>query len=417
MTLVPRRHASILPDIVGQHAEEAAFLWLLRDAAVDAPHYARRHLARLEERVEAHVDGLRVAGEPGFEIAMAQLDRFQEAGELFAAGVLALESGNELWLQPVLEIARSVPDAEHGLFGAIGWLRKEHLRLYVRPWLDSPDPFERRLGLVACSLHRADPKQRLAPLLKDTDPLVRARALRLAGELGRVDLAERAAEAVAQEDAYVVFWAAWAAGLLGIRDIAIPPLEVAAESGGPAQGPALELAARLMAPSRAAAWVRTLNADQANHRLVVRALGAIGDPAAVPWLIGRMSDPALARLAGESFSLITGVDIAFDDLEGETPEGVSAGPTEDPADPRVALDEDENLPWPDPDLVTAWWEDHGDRFRRGTRHLLGRTLDGDAAEAAFAQGFQSQRRAASYEIALMHADTKLPNWRSRVRTG
>ena len=31
---------------------------------------------------------------------------------------------------------------------------------------------------------------------------------------------------------------------------------------------------------------------------------------------------------GESFTLITGVDIAFEDLEGEWPEGFEAGPTE-----------------------------------------------------------------------------------------
>src|SRR4030095_1130335 len=47
---------SIIPDVVEQHAEEAAFLWNLRDAATEEPHYALRHLAALEERIEAHID-------------------------------------------------------------------------------------------------------------------------------------------------------------------------------------------------------------------------------------------------------------------------------------------------------------------------------------------------------------------------
>jgi len=56
----------IIESIVSQHAEEAAFLWLLRDLAVAAPHYSLQDLADLDERVEAHIDGLRVAGDPGW---------------------------------------------------------------------------------------------------------------------------------------------------------------------------------------------------------------------------------------------------------------------------------------------------------------------------------------------------------------
>ena len=39
----------IIADIVSQHAEEAAFQWLLRDTAVHAPHY---DLKDLREQVE-----------------------------------------------------------------------------------------------------------------------------------------------------------------------------------------------------------------------------------------------------------------------------------------------------------------------------------------------------------------------------
>jgi hypothetical protein len=50
-----------IAEIVSQHAEEAAFLWLLRSKAIRAPHYALNDLAKLDDRVEAHVDGLRAA--------------------------------------------------------------------------------------------------------------------------------------------------------------------------------------------------------------------------------------------------------------------------------------------------------------------------------------------------------------------
>ena len=48
--------------VLDQHAEEAAFLALLRDYAVRAPHYDLEELAELDQRIEAHLDGLAIAG-------------------------------------------------------------------------------------------------------------------------------------------------------------------------------------------------------------------------------------------------------------------------------------------------------------------------------------------------------------------
>ena len=60
-----REKSMIIDEIVSQHAEEAALLWLPRSNAVSAPHYSLKDLAKLDGRVEAHLDGLRVAGEAG----------------------------------------------------------------------------------------------------------------------------------------------------------------------------------------------------------------------------------------------------------------------------------------------------------------------------------------------------------------
>jgi uncharacterized protein (TIGR02270 family) len=399
--------SAIIPSIIEQHAEEAAFLWLLRDAAVDAPHYARRHLARLDERLEAHIDGLRVAGEAGIEIALEQLARNREPGELFAASVLGLERGDPI--EPLVELAETEPEARRGLLGAIGWVAPSRLKATVRAWLGGA-PVERFLGLVACSLHRADPHSRLAGYLGDPSPLVRARALRLAGELGRVDLARELVAALDDEECR--FWAAFGAGLVGER-AAIPVLEEAAERA-PDGGRALEVVLRVMDRGAAQSWLRQLTGERRHARRVIRGLGILGDPAAVPWLIGRMADPELARLAGESFSLITGIDLALDDLEGDAPDGFEAGPSDDPAEESVALDPDEDLPWPEPELMGAWWEAHGSRFPAGTRHLLGRPIDEAACAYALDHGYQRQRRAAAYELACARPDAGLPSWRGRV---
>src|SRR6478609_1353768 len=93
----------VISEIIEHHAEEAAFLWLLRDNAVRAPHYALKGLAKLDDRVEAHLDGLRIAGEPGWELVKKSCE-IGEPGEIFTAAVLAFESGDQGRIQEVLKI-------------------------------------------------------------------------------------------------------------------------------------------------------------------------------------------------------------------------------------------------------------------------------------------------------------------------
>jgi len=101
--------------------------------------------------------------------------------------------------------------------------------------------------------------------------------------------------------------------------------------------------------------------------------GVVGDPVFVPWLVSLMGQLPLARLAGESFTMITGVDLAYRDLERKPPQDFNAGPTEDPKDENIEMDPDDNLPWPEPALVQKWWDKNRSQFQNGTRYLLGKT--------------------------------------------
>jgi len=85
--------APVLREIVRQHAELAAFLWTVYDHHLlhpdENPDMDEERLARLVERMEAHLDGLHVAGEAGREIAQERYAQFPEAGELFVIRMLA----------------------------------------------------------------------------------------------------------------------------------------------------------------------------------------------------------------------------------------------------------------------------------------------------------------------------------------
>jgi len=120
----------------------------------------------------------------------------------------------------------------------------------------------------------------------------------------------------------------------------------------------------------------------------------------LPWLFEQMAIPELARVAGESFSMLTGVDLAYDDLDGERPEGFEAGPTEDPEDENVEMDADEDLPWPNVELIKKWWITNRLNFKNGTRYFCGSPISIESLNHVLRSGFQRQRTAAAWELAI-----------------
>jgi len=393
---------AVIENIVEQHAEEAAFLWLLRDDAVQAPHYSLQDLADLDERVEAHIDGLRIAGDVGWSICADALAQQEEPGEMFAYAVLAFESGQDQRIKMVLEVAATKPELSRGLISALGWLRFDQVKGHIDQLLRSSAPELRRIGVAASAVHRQDLGSVLIDALNDDDTFLKACAIRAVGKLGRIDLLPILKKQLAAEDKDCRFWSGWSAVLLGDRDDALELLKAVAVSESPFQGRSLQVALRAMDNADAQKWLK----DQAQHpdllRYAIIGAGVIGDPVYIPWLIEQMEMPDHVRVAGEAFTMITGVDIAYEDLEGEWPERFEAGPTESPEDEDVEMDQDEDLPWPDPELILGWWEENRGVFRNGTRYLLEKPISSEHLQHVLRHGFQRQRATAALELAMMH---------------
>ena len=145
----------------------------------------------------------------------------------------------------------------------------------------------------------------------------------------------RISSSVVDEDAACQFWSAWSAVSLGNRGRALDTLTNVALSAGPHRRRAFRLVCQAMSATAAHEALRRLAVDSAQIRWVIEGSGIVGDSVYVPWLIKHMTDAKTARLAGEAFSLITGVDFGQSGLEGKRPEGFESGPNDDPDDPNV----------------------------------------------------------------------------------
>lgn len=409
-------NATVIPHIIEQHADEAAFLWLLRNNAVYEAHYKLDHLHNLDERIAAHIDGLRIAGDAGWQCCLNNLQQFKEPGEMFAAATLAFESTDSERLQNLYALAETSPTTDTGLISALGWVEPQHLKGKVSGMLVSANPFWRRIGIAACAIHRVDPGKHLEAGVQDQDTGLRCRAIKAAGELGRGDLRDLIAYQLKSDDPGIRFWAAWALTLLGNRKEAPQALQTfLLEPAGQYAHQAAQLVLRTSNSESVQYLLGTFIKQHDNLRLAIQGSGMSGDVRYIPWLIQQMEIPELARVAGEAFTFMTGVDLAYNDLETDQPKGFQAGPTESPEDESTALDPDENLPWPDPALIRQWWQQHQRDFPAGQRYLMGKPVSELQCKEVLKTGMQRQRYAAALELALMAPKTPLFETRAKAQ--
>ncbi len=401
--------SAILPHIVSQHAEDASFLWLQRERAVQAPHYDLRELATFDGRVEAHLDGLRIAGAPGWQIC-SEVAGEEGAAGAFTLGVLAFESGSKERIYGVLEKVSSAPVLASGVAAALGWMPLPRAQRYIDFLISSEAPELRSIGIAAGAAHRELTDAAIGAALDDSDALLQVLGCRAAGELGRSEFLAQVRQHGRDQHDTSRFYAAWAAALLGDR-APVPFLLAVAESASRFAEMAMHMAVRVSERSAARAWLGEIAAMPHKSRLAIQAAGAIGAPEDVPWLIDLMRQPQLARLAAESFTMIAGADLDREYLKGDEPEEFEAGPSEKTEDDDVEIDPDENLPWPKVTAVEEWWVQHRHEFRGGIRYLLGNSMSPAGLQQILREGRQRQRAAAALELAL-HAPGVLFNVRA-----
>jgi uncharacterized protein (TIGR02270 family) len=400
--------------VVRQHAEDAAVLRGMRSVLVRAPHVRLLQLGRLDERLAAHLDGLREGGPAAREMCVAALAS-PSPGAVFAATVLAIELRDAALLRQLLAVAEAEPAVCSGLTSALGWVQAASLRGITAELLASPHPFERDAGLAACALHQVAPGRVLDDALASVPSATAVRTVLALGRQQDLPAVLRALDASAATP-WPHFVAARAALLLGDRGKAAAALTHLAQTPGPVQGFAVRMAASLLDAAGVHALLKPLSQDPTHARTLIRGIGGAGDPYYVPWLIKQMAEPRLARVAAEAFCMITGLDLAALDLDRKPPEGVEFGPNDDPADADVALEDDDGLPWPEVERIGAWWRAHGAGFQPGTRYFVGQAPTGAHCVHVLKTGSQRQRIAAAETLCLLAPGTPLfnvaaPTWR------
>jgi len=404
-----------IPAVVQQHLEEAAHLRFVRTRLVRAHHIGLEALLRADERLAAHLDGLLVSADE----ALAQLQTMQAAkpkpdpAVLFVATVLALELRNERLTEDLIDQAATDEAQLRAVASAMGWVSAPTLRGLSGALLSSTDTTRRRLGLMACRLHRVDPGKWLPLAAQAEDAALRREALTLAGTLARVDGAQLCLDHLEDPDPACRRAAAIASVLQGDRERGLQALlKELTNSDAPlhALHDVAQVALSCCEVGMAKDATRQLAAQQADPRLLIWSAAWVGDARAVPWLIAQMANPQLARLAGAAFSIITGADLQTLGLMGEAVlDSTEASPVE-PEDDQFAVDPDDDLPWPNIEAVQGCWALKSLGVPTRTRLLSGSEPSVEGCKNLLRSGTQPVRALAALHLKRLLPAEVVFNW-------
>lgn len=414
----------ILDDVLEEHAEEAAFLWQQREAAVRAPDFDIEELTEADERLEAHLDGLRIGGERSWEIN-TELG-WDLPGEYFTAMSIAIMLARQDLVTEVLEEAEGDQEAAKGIISALGWVEPKQLRGLVNNLLRSDSSYQQMIGIGACAIHRTHPKIHLTNALQSNNEVLLARALKATGELGDIESLPLVQAHIEHEDDICRFQAARSAVLLGDRS-ALRILSLYAGTQNPNQRKAMDVVLRAMEPAAAQQWIKELAADKSQLRYALIASGIQGDPVYLPALMRQFENEEVALVAGEAFEMITGLNMFRESLEviPEHPVASASEETdvaelsddigEEDDDDDEDLGEDTGLVMPDMEKMIPWFAENKDRFQVGQRYLCGQPITPESCTGILATGQQRQRKAAALELVLAQPGSVLFETRAQGR--
>lgn len=135
----------MLPPVIGalvvRHAGDAAFYWSQLDWTLQSPTVGYERLHHFNRLLEAHLDGLEVAGTTGWKISVDALECWQKPGEAFVCASLALRSLDSDRLEEFLAwVCRRPDQLGRGAVSALAACAPQPFMEIARRWsaIDAP---------------------------------------------------------------------------------------------------------------------------------------------------------------------------------------------------------------------------------------------------------------------------------------
>jgi len=396
-------------------AENAAFFWLLHDKALAGSDYDLSEMVELELRIQAQLDGLLSYKEDGWQACLTAL-QFDEPGEIFTAAYFAFASGDSQKIQLAVEAGCNKQENFSAMLSALAWLPFASIQNWLGKLMQSTLPEHLCLGLCACALHRANCGEHLTKILAggylDSSPEYLSLTLRAISLMQNDNAQYDLSKYHAHSEEGVVFSSLYTSLKQGdgnamslIRNYVFSDTKINDIS---VTDKAIQVVFRVLPAEEAKKWIQDLGKEPDSLRTVIKSIAILGDPTVLPWLLKLMAQDETARLAGNAFSLITGLDLELEKM-------VKRVTDSDEMDENTLEEPDSDFPWPDAAKISAWYALNSGHFLYGNRYLAGKLISEEQCTAVLSHGKQSHRIAAYHELSIMGSNSVFNENPKRLR--
>ncbi|WDE02884.1 hypothetical protein SG34_015680 [Thalassomonas viridans] len=338
--------AGLIKSVINSHFDEASDCYADLSATPDLPELTGyRH--KLHQRLMANLEGLLLSRDYAWTLCRDHIENGTSAEEHFVIAFLAFEINDIPHVKTMLARAFASSHFFKATSDALCWCSWQKAKFWAEQFSQSKEINDRLLGLKAFRYHQKKSPLSLPIVIKGifSRPQACAQNFLLTEVITDKDkallpvLTSFITDNLTPDNFELICKCI----TLGHEDINLLLPFINKENSR--QENAVIFAFRRITEPRKSQWFNQLKVRPNAVRLLLIAIGAMADETCLDWVVAQMDYPEYARLAGQSFSLITGIDL---DKRG----WVLNDAQMDQA--WLAYDFDETLDWPDKVKITAW---------------------------------------------------------------
>jgi len=382
------KETPIIPEIVQQFADDSAFLAMQRNQAHQRDSETLADLMVLENRLHAHLNGLKVSGKACWPFLEDNLS-FEEYGEFFSATHFSASRDMQEEFDSIYELAEPQPHLVNAMVDALIWIHSDNINALLSRLYSSENPNLQALVIRVLSECRKISMEQLSLAFKSEEKPILLASVLAAAENGFNPLHDLIKPLMDHDDEDIQFYAAWSA--IRFSDAAAMERLKSFVNHPQFGDSALQYVCMQKDSQNTIDLLKTLYQDEATILLAIKGLAYLGNVKSIPSLMELMEQDELAKAAGNAFSFITGVDLLAQGLYIN-----KAEEDENESENETLVD----LPWPDKNKIQHWWQINHNRFDLNKRYFLGQEWSTQQFKFALKSGRQQQRAYAALCLAV-----------------